>query len=66
MEAISKEKSYGISIMSEKNCKELRRKAHNEWIGYKKEYQKLFTVKQVYKQMKKDLKNKKRGMRTNL
>lgn len=50
--------------MNGKICKELRRKAHNEWVMYKPEYKKLFTEKQVYKQMKKDLKNKKRGMRT--
>ena len=47
--------------MSEKNYKELRRKAHNEWIGYKKDYQEMFTVKQVYKQMKKDLKRSKQN-----
>ncbi len=43
--------------MNEKKAKELRRKAHNQWIGYKKEYQKMFTVHQVYKKLKKDLKN---------
>ena len=43
--------------MSEKKFKELRRKAHNTWINLPKEYQKNFTVKQVYKQLKKDLKN---------
>ena len=47
--------------MNGKKCKELRRKAHNEWIGYKKDYQEMFTVKQVYKQMKKDLKRSKQN-----
>lgn len=43
--------------MSEKKYQDLRRQAHNIWIGYNKEYQEMFTVHQVYKQLKKDLKN---------
>ena len=43
--------------MNQKKSKELRRKAHNQWVLLKPEYQKLFTVKQLYKQLKKDLKN---------
>lgn len=42
--------------MSEKNYKELRRKAHNQWINLPEEYKKKFTVHQLYKQLKKDLK----------
>ena len=45
--------------MSEKKAKELRRQAHNMWVDMKPEYQKIFTVKQVYKKLKKDLKNAK-------
>ena len=43
--------------MNGKVSKELRRKAFNKWILLKPEYQKLFTVKQLYKQLKKDMKN---------
>ncbi len=43
--------------MNEKKAKDLRRQAHNMWIDMKPEYQKIFTVHQVYKQLKKDLKN---------
>lgn len=43
--------------MNAKKAKDLRRKAHNTWTSYKKEYQQMFTVHQVYKQLKKDLKN---------
>lgn len=38
--------------MNGKIVKELRRKAHNQWISLKPEYQKLFTVRQIYQQMK--------------
>ncbi len=41
---------------AKKKAKELRRQAHNMWVDMKPEYQKMFTVKQVYKQLKKDLK----------
>ena len=44
--------------MNEKKAKELRRKAYNQWIMLKPEYKKLFTVKQLYKQLKKELKQK--------
>ena len=43
--------------MNQKKAKELRRKAYNQWVFLKPEYQKLFTVKQLYKQLKKDMKN---------
>ncbi len=44
--------------MNGKKAKALRRKAYKEWLKLKPEYQKIFTVKQVYKQIKKELKNK--------
>ena len=43
--------------MNEKKAKDLRRQAHNMWVGMKTDIQKMFTVHQVYKQLKKDLKN---------
>lgn len=43
--------------MNEKKAKDLRRQAHNMWIDLKPEYKKVFTVKMLYKQLKKDLKN---------
>ena len=43
--------------MNGRKAKDLRRQAHNMWIGMKPEYKKMFTVHQVYKQLKKDLKN---------
>ena len=39
--------------MNSKVAKELHRKAHNQWINLKPEYQKLFTVRRIYQQMKK-------------
>ncbi len=42
--------------MNGKISKELRRKAFNEWVKLKPEYQKLFNVKTIYKQMKKKYK----------
>ena len=39
--------------MNGKKAKELKRKAHNEWVNLKPEYQKIFTVRRVYQQMKK-------------
>ena len=45
--------------MNGKKARELRRQAYNMWIDMKPEYKKLFTVHQVYKQLKKDLKNAK-------
>lgn len=47
--------------MSEKKYKNLRRKAHNMWIGLKPEYKKVLTVHQLYKQLKKDLKKEKQN-----
>lgn len=46
-------------MMNEKKAKDLRRQAHNMWIDMKPEYQKMYTVQQVYKQLKKDLKRRK-------
>ena len=43
--------------MNGKKTKDLRRQAHNMWINLKPEYKKAFTVHQLYKQIKKDLKN---------
>jgi len=43
--------------MNGKKAKDLRRQAYNQWITLKPEYQKMFTVHQMYKQLKKDLKN---------
>lgn len=45
--------------MNQKKAKELRRKAHNQWVDLPKEYQEKFTVHQLYKQLKKDLKRSK-------
>ena len=39
--------------MNNKRAKELKRKAYNEWVNLKPEYQKLFTVRRIYQQMKK-------------
>ena len=43
--------------MNQKKATELRRKAHTTWINLPEDYKKQFTVHQVYKQLKKDLKN---------
>jgi hypothetical protein len=43
--------------MSEKKAKALRKDAWNRWFKLSKEYREKITVKQIYKQMKKDLKN---------
>ena len=40
--------------MNGRKAKELRRKAHNEWIKLKPMYQKQFTVKQICKVLKRD------------
>ncbi len=47
--------------MNGKKSKELRRKAHNMWVGLKPEYKKVLTVHQVYKKLKKDLKKEKQN-----
>jgi len=44
--------------MNEKKSKELRRKAHNQWLKYKEDIKKVLTVKMVYRHLKKELKKK--------
>jgi len=43
--------------MNQKKATELRRKAHNQWVNLTPEYQKVFTIKMLYKRLKKKLKN---------
>jgi len=45
--------------MNQKKATELRRLAHNQWVDLSPEYQKIFTVKKLYKILKRKLKNDK-------
>ena len=43
--------------MNQKKAKELRRKAHNEWLKLKPDARKVISEIMVYKHLKKELKN---------
>ncbi len=43
--------------MNQKKATELRRIAHNQWVNMSPEIKKKCTVKQVYKYLKKKIKN---------